>query len=157
MCNIYKRYAESLLNIFKLHLHILAKLEIKRTERFVKKKDSRLNGKCTGNGNTLLLTARKRIDISSFKAVEVDKVKHFLNRLADFLFLHLLDTKSERNVLVNIQMRKQRITLKNGVNLSLMRRYTIDNFILKDNLSAVRFKESGNNAQCGCFSAARRP
>ena len=156
MGDIYKRYAESLLNVFKLNLHILAELEIERSERLVKKEDSRLNGKRTGNCDTLLLTARKRIDISSFKAVEVDKIKHFLNRLANFLFLHLLDTKSERNVLVNIQVRKQRITLKNGVYLSLMRRYTIDNFILKDNLSAVRFKESGDDTKCGCFSATRR-
>ena len=156
MSDIYKRYAESLLNIFKLNLHILAELEVERTERLVKKQNSRLYGKRTCNCDTLLLTARKRIYISSLKAVEIDKVEHLLDSLADFLFLHLLDTKTECDVLINIQVRKQRITLKNGVNLSLMRRYTIDNFIFKNNFTAVGFKESGDDTQCGGFTTARR-
>ena len=57
MCNINKGDTESLLNIFKFNLHILTKLEVKCTERLVKKKNTRLYSESTGNRDTLLLTA----------------------------------------------------------------------------------------------------
>ena len=65
--------------------------------------------------------------------------------------------QAERDIFINIQMRKESITLKNGVHLPLVCRNTIDYFSLKNDFAAVRFQETGNDAKCGCFSAAGGP
>ena len=53
-------------------------------------------------------------------------------------------------------MCKQRVTLKNGVDLPLVSGNTIDFFTLKDNVSAVGFQKSAYDSERGCLSASGR-
>ena len=46
--------------------------------------------------------------------------------------------------------------MKYGVNLPLMRRHTIDFFILKYDIPLIGFEETGNDTQNSSLSAARR-
>ena len=62
--------------------------------------------------------------------------------------------EAKGNIVKNIQMGKKGITLKNGVDLTLVRRHTIDDFSFKNDFAAVRRLKAGNDAKrCG-FSAA---
>ena len=53
-------------------------------------------------------------------------------------------------------MRKQRIPLKNGVDVALVRRHPVDFFSVEENISRTWLHKSANNAQRGCFATAGR-
>ena len=57
--NENERYAKALLHFFKLYLHALAQLQIKRAERFVKQQNLRLVYQRARDCNALLLSAGK--------------------------------------------------------------------------------------------------
>ena len=55
--NVYEGYSRFCLYVFKLYLHILSELEVKRSQGLVKKKHLRLIYKSSCYGHTLLLSA----------------------------------------------------------------------------------------------------
>ena len=105
------------------------------------------------NGNPLLLTARKRVNSSFLKALKINKAKHIGNNLPDFLLGLFLKLRAECYIFIHIQMRKKSITLKNGVNLSFVRRNIINSFTLENNISAVRLNKACYTAQSCGFTA----
>ena len=133
-------------------MHILAELQIKCGKRLVEQQHLGVVCNGTGNGHTLLLTARKGIDMPFFKPREVYKAQHFGNLFLYLFFGALFNPQTESNVFIHIKVRKQCITLKNGVNLALIRRNTIYFFALKQNLAAVRLQKAGYKPQGGCFT-----
>ena len=130
------------------------KLEVERGKRLVKQKNARLYGKRPCNGDPLLLTAGKRGNIPALKTLEVNKREHFLNLFADILFFHALVAQTESNVFINIEMRKKLVSLEYCVNLPFMRREIVDVLTFKHDAAAVSLKETCDNPQHCCFSAA---
>ena len=128
---INERDTELFLYVFQLVLHILAQFKVKRGKRLVKQKYLRLIDNRAGDCNALLLTARKPRNIALFKAFEIYKPQHIVYLLLNLLFGHLFNTKPERNVIIYVIVRKKRITLKNGVHRTFVRRNTIDFFTVK--------------------------
>ena len=153
MSNVDKGDAETLLNVLKFNLHILTKLKVKSTQGFVKKEYAGFNNQRTGDGNTLLLTTGKRRYISTLKSLKVYKFEHFGNCLFDFLFRGLFKAKTERNILINIKVGEQSVTLKNGVQLPLVGRNTIDYFTVKDNIARIRLQKTCNHSERSCLTA----
>ena len=156
MGNINKGNAKFLLNIFQFSLHILSEFQIERTERLVQQKNMRSVCKRTGNGNSLLLSARKRINRAFFKTFKINESKHFGNGFSDFLLRLLLQHRAERYVLIYIKMRKKSITLKDGIDPSFMRRQVINSLALKNNVTAVRFNKACDSTQSGSLTASGR-
>ena len=150
-----ERNAELLLDILQLLLHILAQLQIECGKRFVKKQHLRLQHKGARDGNTLLLTAGEARYVSLFKALQVYEPEHFRHLLADLLLRHLAHPETIRDVFVYVVVRKQGITLKNGVDLPFVRRHTIHAFAVKKHFAAVRFEKARDEAEGRRFAAAR--
>ena len=115
-----------------------------------------MDRKGAGNGDTLLLAARKRIYITFIEALEVNKSEHFFHGLLDLLFGSFSYTETESDILINIKMGKKSVALENGVDLAFMRRQRIDFFAIKNNLTFVRLYKSGNDSQGSGFAATRR-
>ena len=134
---IDKGYAGLLLDILKLFLHILAELQVKRTERFVKQKHLRFVNERSGYRNPLLLTARQCCNVSLFKALEINELQHFLNAAVDlvFLWLRLFYPQTECYVFIDIQVREKRVSLKYGVYLTFVRLEIVDAFSVEKNVA----------------------
>ena len=133
--------ARGSLDLLQLALHILAELEVQGSQRLVQEQNAGMVDQGAGDGHTLLLTAREGGDAATLKALEVDHSQHLLHLLPDLLLGSLLEAQTEGYVLVNVQMGKQRVLLKNRVDETAVGR-DVRNFLpIEKHLSAIgRFK-----------------
>ena len=141
-----------MLDLFELGLHILTELEIEGAQRLVQKQDAGMIDEGAGNGHTLLLTAREGGDAAALKALEVDHGQHFLHLLFDLLFGGLLEAQTEGYVLIDVQMGKQRVLLKNGVDESTVGRNVADLLTIEKNLPAIRRFKTADDTKGGRFT-----
>ena len=154
MRHIDKRDFQLLLNPFQLGLHILAKAQIKRPKRFVQQQNPRTAHQSARNGDPLLLSARERRARPPLKAAEVDEFEHLHHAAADLLFGELLQPQPEGHVFKNVEMREQRVSLKDGVDLALIGRQIVDAHALKVQVArSGRFK-TADDSQCRRLAAA---
>ena len=154
--HIDKRDTQPLLDVLQLGLHILAQLEIQRRQRLVEQQHTRVVRQRTGDGDALLLTAGQCGHAAFFKALEVDQRQHLLHDLAYLRIRFLLQTRSECHVFKHIQMRKQRVTLEDRVDLPFVRRHIVDAFSVKKDIAAVRCDEAADDPQRSRLAAAGR-
>ena len=154
MSDIYKSNAHRLLNALELVLHILAQSEVKCAERLVKQQHLGSVDKSSGNGNTLLLAAGKLRNLAVFKAFEADNLQHLSNTLVYLLLGQLCKAQPEGDILVHIKVRKQRILLENGVDLSLVRRDIIDPLAVKKHIAACGLYKTADDPERGGLTAA---
>ena len=64
--------------------------------------------------------------------------------------------QTKRDILRNIQVREQRITLEYGVDLALIRRNIVQALAIEEYVAGIRLLEAADDAQCGRFAAAGR-
>ena len=152
--NIYKCFLSFLLDFLKLKLHTLTQFKVKSTERLVKQNDFGIAHKRSCNCNTLLLTARKLCNGTLFITLEVNGCKHIGYTLFYFIFRHLFKLESESHIIKNIEVGKQRIFLEYRVYISFIRRSSVNSFAAENDIAAVGFNKTADDAQgCG-FTAA---
>ena len=156
MGDIDERDAEALLDVLEFDLHVLAEFEVESAEGLIEEEHFRVDCKRSGDGDALLLSAGQRVDGPALEPLEVHEGQHLLDLRLDSVFLHLFETQTKGDVLIYVQVREQRITLKNGVHAPFVGRDTIHDLIIKNDLAGVRFLETRNNAQCRRFTTARR-
>ena len=156
MRNENERYAKALLHFFKLYLHALAQLQIKRAERFVKQKHLRAVHERPRYGNALLLPARKLIYPALAVALQVNKLQHFVHAGVNLMRAQLLYLQAERNVIIYVKVRKQRVFLKNGVYAALERRHGGNILAVYEYFALRGHGEARYKAQHSGLSAAGR-
>ena len=122
VCHINKGNSQTAVHFLQLHLHILTHLQVQCSQRFIQQQHFRLIHNGTGNCYTLLLSSRQRIHITIFVIRHSHHLQRSLHFLLHFSLRHLLQFQTESNVIIHIQMRKQRIFLKHGIHRSLVRR-----------------------------------
>ena len=155
VCDVDKGDAGALLNTLQLDLHVLAQLEVEGAERLVEQQHARLAYQRTRDGNTLLLTAGKTGHIAVFKAAQTNQLEHFCGFALDVCAVQLFDVQTECNILRNIQVREQRITLEYGVDLALIRRYVVQALAVEEYIAGIRLLKAADDAQCGRFCRSR--
>ena len=116
----YKRYAEPLLHLFKLHLHALAQLKVKRAERLVKQQHLRAVYKSPCYCNALLLPAGKLVYPPFAVALKVNKLEHFVYPRIYLVLRQLLYLQPERHVVVYVKMREKRVFLEHRIDPALI-------------------------------------
>ena len=67
-----------------------------------------------------------------------------------------MNPHAERNVLIDVQVRKKRVFLKNGIDLPLVRRQRGNFLTVKKDISFVRRNEAADDTQRRCLAAAGR-
>ena len=107
------------------------------------------------DGDPLLLTARERVDVSETEAAERDHIQHLVDALAD-LVLRDFSFESERNIVKNIEVREQRVPLKNGVDLPLVGGNVVDPFPVEKDVARVGRFKSADQAEGRGLSASGR-
>ena len=136
--DVDKGDAGTLLNALQLDLHVLAQLEVEGAERLVEQQHTRLAHQCTRDGDTLLLTAGKTGHIAVFKAAQTNQLEHFCGFALDICAVQLFDVQTECNILRNIQVWEQRITLEYGVDLALIRRNIVQTLAVEEYIAGIR-------------------
>ena len=134
------------LDFFQLDLHLLADFCIQSTKRLIQKKDFRLIDKCSRNGNSLLLAAGKKGDISFFEALQTYHLQHSFYFLLDHGFIHFFQVQAETDVVHNIEMRKQCVFLEYSVDFSLIWRKLGYLNTVKKHLSAAWLLKACDNS-----------
>ncbi len=114
--------AEPLLQLAHLDLHVLAQLLVERAKRFVEQQHGRLDHQRAGERNTLLLPAGQLMRIARAERLQPHHCEGgfgLLQRLGLRNFPHL---QSERDVVRDVEMRKQRIILEQHPDIALVHR-----------------------------------
>ena len=135
-------------------MHILTQLEIERAERFVEQQHLRLVYECARYRDTLLLTAREACYAPLCKAREHYHREHAFYLFSYFLSRQLSLAQRKGYVLENVKMRKERVFLKYGIYMALVRRDVVYALAHEDDIAVVGvFKAAYYPQRCG-FSAA---
>ena len=152
--NINEGNAQLLLHGFELQLHFLAQLQIQRAQRLVQQQHVRLVDQRAGNGDALLLTARKRIHAALAIAGQVDQAQHLIHTAVDFAAAHLFDLEAKGDVIPHVQVRKQRVLLEHRIDAALIGRHIGDVLALVNYPAGGGILKAADQAQGGGLSAA---
>ena len=136
--------AQPFVHLLQLQLHVLSHLQVECSQWFVKQQNFRFvdNGSC--DGDTLLLSTRKRVDVTVFIVAHVHHLEGAFHLGHDFLLRRILQFQSEGDVVIYIQVREQGIFLKYRVHIALVR------WQVGDVITA-----NGNDTLCGSFKACQ--
>ena len=148
--------AEFLVHFLQLYLHILAHLEVKGGKRLVEEQYLRLVHKGPCYGDALLLTAGEGLHVTVFVVGHTHHLEHPAHPLVHLVGRHLLELEAEGNVVVNVKVREKRITLKHGVERSLVRRQGGNILAIEEHGALIRGKEARQDAEGRGLAAARR-
>src|SRR6266480_878587 len=109
MGHVDERDAHFLLDPFELQLHLLAQLEIECPERLVEQQDLRTVDQRTSERDPLLLPAGHLRGLAFLEALEVHQAHRLVDTLPDVFPTDLLASKTEGDVLEDIEVREQRV------------------------------------------------
>ncbi len=148
--------AGGLLDVLELLLHILAELEVKCGERLVEQKHLRTADKGTRNCYALLLTAGQTRHRSVLEALQGDEGEHLVYLLVYLVAGDLSLAERESDVLKDVQMGEESVTLENGVDVSLVWRNVVYPVTHENNVTLIGILEAADEAESSCLSAAGR-
>ncbi len=153
--DVNKGDAKLLLHALQLDLHLFSKLEVQSAQGFVQQENLGLVGKGPGDGHALLLAAGKGVHRAVFKAGKLDHLQHFADFFVYLVLVDLSELQAESDVVIYVQMGKQRVSLENRVDLALMGG-DVGNVLPVDiHFSGRRRLETGDQPQHRGFAAAR--
>ena len=119
--HVEERDVELTLEALELELHLLAQLEIERTQRLVEQQDLGSVDQGAGDSDALLLAAGQLIWFAALKAAELHQVEHLHHALANLVLGNLLHPQAVGDVVEDGHVRKQRVALEHGVHVALER------------------------------------
>ena len=99
---------------------VLAKLQVERGERLVKKEHLRTVDEGARNRDALLLTAGELVRVLPRVLAHLDHSEYCIDLLLDFLLRELRKPQRERNVVPNRHRRKERVVLEHRVDAPLV-------------------------------------
>jgi len=135
--DIARRRGERLLELRDLRSHLHAKLRVEVRERLVHQKRRRLADDRASHRDTLTLPARQRARLALQKRLEVEDPRSVADALVDLLLGDLLELQTERDVLIDRQVRIQRVALKHHRDVPVARRHVVDDAVGDETRPAV--------------------
>ena len=120
--HVDKRDTQFLVQLFQLDLHVVAHLQIQRTQRLVEQQHLGLVHNSARDSYTLLLTTAQGIYLTLLVARQVRHFQRLTHFLLDRLRIFLLQLQTEGDIIKHIQVREQRVFLEYGVYRALIRR-----------------------------------
>ena len=136
--HIKKGDAGALLYVLEFALHLLAQFEVERAERLVQQQQLRLQNQRAGNGDTLPLSAGELGRHALFKALQRHQAQHFPHAALALVLFHAAHAQAVGDVPTHVHMRKERVTLKYGIDVAFLRRQGGDVRAVQKHTAAVR-------------------
>ena len=143
-----------LLDPLELDLHLLAQLQIERPERFVQEQDRRPVDQRTGERDALRLAARDLRRLARLEARELDEGEHLPHPGLHLAVLDALATQPEGDVLVDRQVREERVVLEDRVHVPPVRRQPRHVLAMELDQPGRRLFEAADHPQGGRLAAA---
>ena len=128
---VYEGNAQAFVHLLQFQLHVFTHLEVECCKRFIQEKNFRFVDNGTGDGDTLLLTARKRVDITIFIITHVYHLQGTFYLRQNLFLRCALEFQTEGDIVVNVEMREQSVFLEYRVYISLVRR-KVSNIVAGD-------------------------
>ena len=157
MRDVNEGHREPLLDRFELDLHRLAQLQVERAQRFIEQQDARLVDDCPSQRHALPLAAGELRRLAPIETIEPHHAKGLRHAPAAFLTANPLDHQAVFDVLAYRHVRKQRVVLKDGVDVALVRRRAGDILSMQQDPPGGWLFEAGNHPQTGGLAASGWP
>ena len=149
--------AEALVQLLDLELHVVAQLLVERAERLVHEDDRRPVDQAARERDALLLAARELLrkparDVRQLH--DVEDAAHLLGRLR---CRHAAHVQREGDVLLDRQVREQRVVLEHHADVALVRRLVGRQLAADPDLACRRLDQPGDDHQQRGLARARGP
>ena len=145
--HVEKRNVEFALKALELELHLLAQLEIERTQRLIEQQDLGPVDQGTGDSDALLLTTGQLVGLAPLKAAELHQIEHFQHALTNLVLRSLLHLETVGDVVENGHVRKQRVALEHGIHVALERLLIGNIDAVEQNFARSGLLKAGDHAQ----------
>ncbi len=122
MRDVHERDADVLLDALELDLQLLAQAQVERAERLVEQQRARAVDERAGERDALLLAAGQLGRLALAEVAELHELERLVRARADIVLGDLPPLEPEGDVLLDAQMREQRVGLEDGVDVALVRR-----------------------------------
>ena len=142
--NIYEGDSQTIVHLLQLQLHVFSHLEVECSQRFIEQEYFRLVDDGTGDGDTLLLSTRKRVHIAVFVIAHVHHFQGTLHLGHNLVLRRVLEFQAESDIIKYIEVRKQGVFLEHRVHVSFVG-WQVGNVVAAD----------GYHAFCGCFESCQ--
>ena len=118
--DVDERDADVVLNALELELHLLAELQVEGAERLVQQEHRRLVDEGAGERDALLLASGKLARLPLLHPLQPDEPQDLVDLAGQRLSSDPAATQAEGDVLEDREMRKERVGLEDGVDVSLV-------------------------------------
>ena len=160
--NVEHRDIQFALQLLDLKAHLLAQIRIQIRKRLIQKEESRLADQCTGQRNTLLLSAGQLRRQTLLKALHADDLDHLHNPFANLLFRALCDLQRISDIIKYRHVRPYGIVLEHKPDAAVLRRHLNlrsrirDKCIVEINPACIRRLKSRDQTKENSLAAAGR-
>ena len=120
--HVDERDPDFLLDPLQLDLHLLAQLQVEGAEGLVQEQHGRPIDERTGERHALRLATGDLGGLALLEPGQLDELEHLGDPRLDLVALDALAPEAERDVLVDRQVREQRVVLEDRVDVPLVRR-----------------------------------
>src|SRR5581483_4392516 len=152
--HVDERDADLLLERLELDLQGLAELGVERAERLVEEQDGGVQDQGAGERHPLLLPAGELRGPPATEPLEPDERERLGDLPPGLLLGHVLVAEPEPDVLLDREVREQRVVLEHRVHVSLVRRDLGHVDAVEQDLSLVGPLEPGDEPERGGLAAS---
>src|SRR3984957_7982002 len=144
---VHEGRAEGRLQLLELDFHVLAKLQIERSQGFVQQQQSGLQDEASSDGYALALAAGQLIDALIRGIAQSDAIQHGAAAFDSLGTAYPASSQAECDVLADRHHRKKRQLLKNHVYRAAVRCHIAHAPAADGDIAAVGRDEPGDHAQ----------
>ena len=147
--------AERPLQRFKLLLHLLAQLQVERSQRLVEQQDLRLVDERARQRHPLPLPAGQLTRPPAAIAGKLDELERLFGLAVALRLRHALHHQPIGDIVENVEMREERVILKHGVDVAPIGWHALRLFAKDGDAARCRLFEAGDQPQAGRLARAR--
>ena len=155
--HVHERDADLALDLLQLDLHLLAQLQVERTERLVEQQHRRQVDERARERDPLPLAARELARLGLGAVGEPHELEHLPDAARDLGLRDLLALEAEGDVVVDREVLEERVALEHRVDVAAVGRHALDRLALEQDLALVGLLEAGDHPQRRRLAAAGRP
>src|SRR5579859_6649533 len=142
-----KSNADFALQRFQFALHLFAKIGVERGERLIEQQELRTINQRASERDALLLPAAEGRGPRIGEAAHLHHAQSLFHAAGDFRFWGGLDSQAVRHVFANVQVREERIILKDGVHAALVWGKRVQALAAHPDFSGRRLLEAGDQPE----------
>ena len=148
--------AQAALELLDDGAHLHAQLGVQVGERLVHQQHARLDDERTRQRNALLLAAGELAGLAGGQRRNLHQLQRLLHAAVDLLLVHLARLEAVGHVLLDGQVRKDRVILEHHADVALVRGHIVDAVFAKVEIAALDGVKAGDHAQQRGLAAAGR-